>query len=204
LVAVNSVSVGQQQMPAVSERGWGDWEQRFVEDLKRRCDGDTGAKARLKRSRGLTLDEARGDALAVFYALRPPDRQVELYFLAATLFPLAEHRRGAGDLGVTLRRARTDTNARGLDRRVEVLLDADTEQLAFRLRQAVHFAHGQRVAVDFVQLLKDVLLWDAADRWVQRTWARSYFGQLPARKEQEARNFDGEDAPAEAGDEPDA
>ena len=199
-----NTNAGQQQAPAPSESRRDERERRFVEDLSMRCASDLGAKARLKRSSGLTLEEAPGDALRVFYALRPPFQREERYFLVATLFPLAEHRADSGNLGATLRRARTETNARGLDRRVEVLLDADVEQLAFRLRQAVHFAHSQRVDVDFIHLLKDILWWDAADRRAQRGWARTYFGQALERKGREAVRTDTADAPSDVDDEPEA
>jgi len=199
-----NTNTGQQQATASTVSRRHEYEQRFIDDLSARCAGDPGAKARLKRASGLALGEAPGDALRVFYALRPPYQREERYFLIATLFPLAQHSRRAGDLGATLRRARTDTNARGLDHRLEVLLDADAEQLAFRLRQAVHFARSQRVDVDFVQLLADVLGWDAAGRQVQRNWARTYFGQRPERKESNATKTDPGSAPSEVDGAPEA
>ena len=100
----------------------------------------------------------------------------EAYFLVATLYPLAEsgsHR----NLGATLRAARTAGNSPGIDRRMEVLLEADVEQLPFRLRQAVRFAQSNRVPVNWRQLLRDVLWWEHPDRFVQRQWAEAYFGE---------------------------
>lgn len=138
---------------------------------------DTGGKARLRRNAGRSLAESRG-VLGLFYRLLPADVPAydhERYFLIATLFPLAANG-NPRDLGATLRRARTPTNRRGLDRRVEILLDADEEQLRFRLRQAVRFARSNRVAVNWTALLRDVLRWERPGRYVQRQWAQSYFG----------------------------
>ncbi len=146
---------------------------------------DTGGRARLKRNAGRSLAEAR-DVLSVFYRLLPPGvppYYQEDYFLVATLYPLAEGG-GRGNLGTTLRAARSPTNGTGIDRRVEVLLDADGEQLPFRLRQAIRFVYSQRVRVDWSQLLRDLLGWDHPERYVQRRWAEAYFGEPAPRAAQ--------------------
>lgn len=149
---------------------------------------DTGERARLKRNAGHTLNEAR-DVTGLFYRLLPygiHTAQEETYFLVATLFPLAEGGT-KGDLGDALRQARTDKNAKGLDRRVESLLDADPTQLAFRLRQAVHFVQSCRKKVNWAQLLEDLLAWDHPDRYVQQRWARSYYAE-PVEKSTQSIN----------------
>jgi len=145
----------------------------FFERLERL---DPGGRARLKRSAGHPLARSR-EALGLFYSVLPfsvPPLQEERYFLVATLYPLADSG-GTGDLGVSLRQARRVKNARGLDRRVEILLDADEAQLPFRLRQAVRFLHSNRVPVRWSRLLEDLLYWTHPNRFVQRRWARSYF-----------------------------
>ena len=103
-----------------------------------------------------------------------PRYQEETYFLVATLFPLAEGS-DEGNLGASLYRARDAKYAQGLDRRVEILLDADREQLRFRLRQAVCFLDSKRVPVNWPLLLQNVLAWESPRRYVQEQWARSYF-----------------------------
>ncbi len=138
---------------------------------------DPGGRAKLKRSAGEQIAEAR--EIAFFYSLLPSgvqEKQEEIYFLAATLFPLADAG-GTGDLGSSLRRARSDKNAKGLDRRVQALLDADEAQLPYRLRRAIFFLKSNRVRVNWVRLLQDLLQWDASTRFIQRQWARSYFGE---------------------------
>jgi CRISPR system Cascade subunit CasB len=147
----------------------------FIEKLGRL---NPGERARLKRCAGLTLGEARSGALGLFYSLLPhgvPQAQEEFYFLVASLHPMVEGG-DKGDLGASLRRARSEQNAPGLDRRVTYLLDADQGQLPFRLRQAVRFLQSNRVSVNWPLLLSDLLFWSHAERRVQRRWARSYFG----------------------------
>jgi CRISPR system Cascade subunit CasB len=140
---------------------------------------DAGDRARLKRNAGKTIAEAH-EAMGLFYGLLPPGvshYQEEVYFLVATLFPLAEGG-GKGDFGNHLVIAQNSKNSKGLDRRVEILLDADLNQLHFRLRQSVHFLQSCRVHVNWVQLLDDLLQWNHPDRFIQQRWARSYFGSL--------------------------
>ncbi len=138
---------------------------------------EPGERARFKRDAGKSLSEA--STLGLFYRLlpygvRPGDE--EIYFLVATLFPLADAMERDGNFGATLHRARDDKNHKGLDRRVEVLLDADSTQLSFRLRQAVKFAKSKDAQVNWAQLLHDLLRWNGGTRSVQKAWARAYFG----------------------------
>lgn len=148
----------------------------FIERLGRL---DSGGRAHLKRNAGHSLEEARQEGLALFYRLLPPgapEYQHATYFLAATLYPSVEDG-GSGDLGTALRRARNDLNGKGLDRRVIALLDADESQLPHRLRQSLHFLQSNRVRVNWISLLADLLAWSSPWRGVQRRWARAYFGE---------------------------
>jgi CRISPR system Cascade subunit CasB len=135
---------------------------------------DAGDRARLKRDAGRALSEAQ--SLAVFYRLLIglPVKQEETYFLIATLYPLADAG-GSGNLGAALHRARDPKTHKGLDRRVEILLDADSTQLPFRLRQAIRFLKSNRIRVNWQQLLEDLLKWNSPYRTVQKEWARTYF-----------------------------
>lgn len=152
----------------------------FVSALERL---DAAGRARLRRNAGRTLGEAR-DVHRAFFQSLPYDVsswQHEDYFLVATLFPLARHRAGAGSLGLTLRRVRQGRSQGGgertnsLDRRFQTLIDSDREQLPFRLRQAVRLANADEQAIDWIELLRDVLAWEQAERYVQLRWARDFY-----------------------------
>jgi CRISPR system Cascade subunit CasB len=148
---------------------------------------DTGGLARLKRNAGHTLAEARDGYRAFFQALpyTVGERFHEDYFLIATLFPLADHRANSGNFGDTLRRVRlarggeAGPRANSLDRRLAALLDCDRQHLHFRLRQAVRLAAASDQAIDWTQLLLDVIGWNHVERRVQRRWAHAYFGGKP-------------------------
>jgi CRISPR system Cascade subunit CasB len=143
----------------------------FCENLSKL---DAGEKARLKRNAGRGLAQSRRVMGLFFNKLLPhgvPRYQEEKYFLVATLYPLADSG-GTGGLGASLRRAREHDS---LDRRVEILLDADDAHLPFRLRQAVRFLYSKRQPVNWPLLLRDLLAWNSEKRWVQEQWARDYF-----------------------------
>jgi len=176
-------------------------DEKVVKFLEKLAALDTGEKARLKRDAGKTI--AEGHSLGLFYRLLPygvPSGQEETYFLAATLSPLLKNG-GGGNFGAVLRQVR-DPDAkknRGLDRRVEVLLDADAGQLPFRLRQAVRFVRSRKpeAALNWQRFLTDLLRWNSPTRYVQEAWAREYFRlpEKPAEESQEpaARSeFDGD------------
>lgn len=163
---------------------------RFVLELERLADRkteDRAALACLKRCAGRPLAESL-EVLPLLYRLGRagiPERSEELFFLVATLFPFAPSRPRAEetperhrDFGRTLRwlAERPKVNADGVDRRVTVLLDADRDELPFRLRQAVRMLAQHEPPVDWRLLLRHLLAWDSPSRWVQKQWARSYFG----------------------------
>jgi CRISPR system Cascade subunit CasB len=146
---------------------------------------DNAARARLKRSAGRPLAEAR-DSLGLFYRLLPAGvhpAQEEWYFLIATLYPLADAG-ASGNLGSALRRASDQGSVKGINRRFEILIDSDSSQLPFRLRQAVRFLNSKEVAVNWTQMLEDVLHWNHPSRYVQKQWARSFFAAHTPSSEQ--------------------
>lgn len=142
---------------------------------------DAGGKARLKRSAGKPLDEAN-HSLGLFYGLLPhagvSTWQEPKYWLIATLYPLADAT-NQGSFGDALQRARSAKYKKGLDRRVEALLDSDETQLAYRLGQAVRFLRSHRISINWQSLLEDLLQWEHPSRFVQKKWAKAYFS-LPS------------------------
>lgn len=146
--------------------------QKFVENLKGL---DSGDKAKLKRNAGKRLSDARH--IGTFYRILPfgtPQYEEESFFLVATLYPLADSG-SMKNFGYSLQRAKDSQNGKGMDRRIEVLIDSDETQLPFHLRQAVRLIHSKNVPVNWEQLLKDLIGWSHADKYVQKQWVRDYF-----------------------------
>lgn len=151
----------------------------FVDRL---CGLSPGDRARLRRAAGKTISESHAIDLA--YRVLPYGlgaRREELYFLLATVYPLADSGSDTS-LGVSLWRARDrDPNRnRGLDRRVQILLDADAGQLPFRLQHVIRYLKSKGVRVNWEALLNDLLRWEYANRPVQKRWAAHYFGHQEA------------------------
>lgn len=152
---------------------------RIAEFVERLGALDAGERARFKRNAGNSIAESR-NVIGLFYRVLPPGvppYKERWYFLLATLYPLAEPA-DTGNLGRALSLARNPENRDGLDRRVEILLDADEVQFPFRLRQAIRFLYSQGVGVDWEQLLQDLLRWTHPERFIQQQWARAYFSQV--------------------------
>jgi len=173
--------------------------------VKRLRDLDDGERARFKRNAGTSMDESH-NALGLFYkrllfdySLR--ERDEDVYFLIATLFPFekkpkqtpessaTEPSERPKNFGASLGKIRhriegkKEGAAKGLDNRFERLLDADEQQLSYYLRHEAHFLMNQEGGrIHWEQLLRDLLIWDYADRRVQRRWARDYFAS-PAQEQ---------------------
>jgi len=72
-----------------------------------------------------------------------------------------------------------------VERRFAVLLDSHPDDLPKRLRQAVSMLRSKDIAINWVQLLNDLLYWNTENRNVQRRWARHFWaprgaGETPA------------------------
>lgn len=107
----------------------------------------------------------------------PPSEEAA-YYLIAALYAYHPQEGGVGDMGNHFWRARDpagDTTA--LERRFMALLAAHPDDLDFYLRQAVSYLKSKEVPVDWSQLLADVLAWGHPERYVQRRWARSFWGR---------------------------
>ncbi len=59
------------------------------------------------------------------------------------------------------------------ERRFIALLDADEDQLAYRLRQMT--ALLKDYPLDFSSLLNDLIFWSHEKKWVQNKWAKEFY-----------------------------
>lgn len=154
---------------------------------------DAAGRARLKRNAGQPYAEAR-NVYDVFFRILPHGilkYAYDDYFLVATLFTIGtrsprEHQpeqrltqplNPNESLGSALRKERIDRNEQtgSLDRRFNALLDADREQLPFRLRQIVRLLASRQITINWSQLLEDLQKWEHQDRYIQRRWAEHYY-----------------------------
>jgi CRISPR system Cascade subunit CasB len=107
----------------------------------------------------------------------PPWREAAFYTIAA-LFAYHPQPGGSGNMGRHFARARTLVGEEtAIERRFTVLLSAHPDDLQFGLRQAVSFLKSKDVPVNWRQLLVDILNWGRPDGFVQRRWARGFWGR---------------------------
>ena len=180
-----------------------EWNNQFVWKLYAL---DRASRARLKRNAGQTLATAR-NVYHVFYALAPhtlSEKEQEVLFLVATLFasvvryqddrPENPPQNLGASLAIERHRRQKQDRGDSLDRRFATLLDADQEQLSFRLRPLVRLVAAQRIAIDWTHLMYDLNHWDHQDRFVQRTWAQSYYSPLSSKSLESETSNTGETA----------
>ena len=150
---------------------------------------DRGALAALRRALG-TTPGSQAEAARVVYRLLPtnvaPWRERDCWLLAGlfALHPLALAPREEGhyrpNLADSLRKLAhlESVSSEGVERRLIALLNAEREDLDDHLRHAVAQLRAHDIAIDYVQLLRDLHGWGAEERWVQRRWARAFWGQI--------------------------
>ena len=153
---------------------------RYLSRLANPETGDTGAMAALRRS----LAFEPGTYAKSFPHVEPfvsgNGWPRKAFYLAAGLF--AEHKkhqpgRNFPRVIAEIKQAR---ESQSLEQRFLTLLDADEDQITYRLRQNVRLASER--PFDWVQFTKDLLNWFHPDRFVQVNWARDYFGGLESEK----------------------
>jgi CRISPR type I-E-associated protein CasB/Cse2 len=162
-------------------------EQDFVAALQQL---NAGELARLRRAAGLAIHESKMDW--TFYRLLPREsvRNLELYFLVATLFALGGKYVAQGDnVGDSLRLLGLlpDVNAVSLGRRIAILLDASlgtvpggdvgAGELGYRLRQVVKLLASKQRGLNWAQLLHDINQWSIPGKPAQKRWAKAYFSR---------------------------
>jgi len=148
----------------------------YLESLR----DDRAALAAMRRGMG----QPPGTAASMYpYVVRwlsddAPPWQEGAYYLAAALFAYHPAAGGMGNMGSHFARTRDpqgDNTA--IERRFTALLAAHSDDLDFYLRQAVSFLRSKEVPVNWNQLLTDLLAWGHPNRYVQKQWARAFWGR---------------------------
>lgn len=159
-------------------------QKQFVEYLCRLAAGENRAPlAALRRG----LGKPPGTTPEMFRyvePLAPQDYRADDYYLVAALFALHPENTATGNLGTTLAALRQQGGHDGedsLEKRFVALLNAHGDDLPEHLRHAISLARSKAVPVpvpvNWSQLLYDLHYWDHEDRFIQRQWAREYWGR---------------------------
>jgi CRISPR system Cascade subunit CasB len=177
-----------------NESWWGARLVAHLNDLDTR--GERGALAELRRA----LQRPPGEDANVFRHVIPfiggaSERDEPYAFLVASLFATHPDAGGKGTLGKAFQALAAKTNSEGVERRFASLLNADAEDVHHHLRHGVSLLRGAGIPVDWEQLLRDLSQWGHPGGYVQRSWARDFWGY---RKEEKTGTVNDKNAAAAA------
>lgn len=101
------------------------------------------------------------------------------YFLVASLFGLYPTNSWKSDekynnLGKSLSFLKEESDS--IEKRFVALLNSDEEDLPNHLRQIISLLKSKEKPINWFQLLKDIKNWSHEDRYVQRNWAKGFWG----------------------------
>lgn len=106
-----------------------------------------------------------------------------VYYLIASLYAFHPMETSTGNMGAHLRATIKDENSgKATERRFVALLNSHPDDVAFHLRQAVSYLKSKDQPVFWGQLFDDLFYWDHPEHFVQRNWAKSFWGGENTRK----------------------
>jgi CRISPR system Cascade subunit CasB len=154
---------------------------KFLESLNN--NDDRAALAALRRSLSKSPGAA-AEAHRYVLPFNPRVREEAAYYLVAGLFarhPAASWRKQEDDkkltnFGASFARLQSKVKRESIEKRFVALLDSHEDDLSEHLRHAVSLLRSEDIPVDWVRLLKDLCHWNHEDRFVQRRWARAFWG----------------------------
>jgi CRISPR system Cascade subunit CasB len=164
------------------------WDVELVEDLTKLADEknpNRAAMAHLRRGLERPPDYILGRVGWLFR--RVPDWALNNALLTAGLFAWVKgncpHRRPQTGADGKQKDGRNFGAAFGFgqdekqqrEKRFIDLLDADEEELPYKLRQAITLIGKEGIELDWILLIKHLGHWNHADRWVQKDWARGFW-----------------------------
>jgi CRISPR system Cascade subunit CasB len=144
---------------------------------------DRGALSELKRS--LVLNN---EVLAMRHVLPwlggdVGSRWVSVALLVAGLYALHPERTTGTNFGGSMGSLWQAQDKRySTEQRFVALLSARSEDLPYYLRQAVALIASHKIPLDWAKLYRDLCNWGHTDRFVQRDWARAFWG-VPTEQE---------------------
>jgi len=149
----------------------------FVEWLESLNQRDSKARVVLRRS--LAFEPGAYPAafpyVEPFLAAEESQTRRTAYYLVAGLW--AQHWRHGRGPTVSLGKAAANyfiaSQSKSTETRFITLLDADEEQLPYRLRQMAALLKDQ--SIDFESVLKGLISWNNETKWVQIAWAKDFY-----------------------------
>jgi len=149
----------------------------FIASLEKLRDAkDKAALARLRR--GLGKEMGAPEMYRYVYQYLHECRQYRRCFLVASLFGLHWDKAKRGvSFGAVFREIwKKFKESESIEKRFTNLLSADPDDLGEHLRHAVSLAKSKGVPIDYYRLFFHIKRWDHPNRFVQREWAKDFWG----------------------------
>jgi len=155
---------------------------RFVGALSRLESEDRGTdRATMAALRaGLRASNGVATEMMPFVAPFLPERESkrdEHFFQIAALFALHPQNTFFGTFAGAFRELADDKGSESIEKRFQMLLACEGEQLFRHLQQCVSLLHSGNIPVNWRRLLEDLTLhsWDDPERPLQLRWAREFY-----------------------------
>jgi CRISPR system Cascade subunit CasB len=165
------------------------WEDELVERLTEFAKPDNPNRAvlaHLRRGLDRPLDYTLGRVGWLFHHV--PESKDDMVLrnsaLAAGLFAWVKGRCGQMqgiNFGAAFGAGLSQDKKQQREKRFVDLLDADADELAYKLRQAITLiARNDDARLDWGLLIRNLGRWSHPDRWVQKDWARRFWAATEA------------------------
>lgn len=162
-----------------------DVTQSFIRHLTAVAERDRASMAVLRRS--LSFDPGTYPAafplVEGFISERTSRAWRRSLYLVAGLFASNGRNERGVSFAAAFARLHVRRKSASLEQRFIGILDADEDQLPFRLRQAVSLLTADAIGFDYERLANDLPWWNAEDRQVQQRWARDFYRVLQSSTE---------------------
>lgn len=145
----------------------------YLERIASEISKDTGTLANLRRA-------LQDPVLAYPYVLPylsegEAEYHLDTCCLLASLFAMHQLSTPKGNMGSHMRIAAGNDTA-ATEHRFVALLRAHPDDLQTHLRHAISFLKSEEQSVNWQQLLRDLKNWNHEDGFVQKEWARGFWG----------------------------
>ena len=129
------------------------------------------------------------------FTLKAQNWERNMHYLVGGLFALIERPTGIvktlepKSIGLSIAKLFVDRGKTpSVEARFIALLDADAEQLPYRLRQMIALLRDSN-PIDWKTLLDELRLWNLEDKRIQRRWAQAFYRNInPVETEPETTN----------------
>lgn len=156
---------------------------KFFSDLEKRSESDSSVVATLRRS--LMFEpgtDARTFPLIEHWTstMRSPHKRRIIYLVAGLWAQVVRQGQGKPmSFPKAMRHVRNKEKSDSIEKRFTALLDADVDEISWRLRSALSLVASQGIALDWPSFLSDMLRWHDHRRCTQIRWARNFWEQPP-------------------------